>query len=127
MATKQPPEPPAEETAAPLNGGLSEADVIAMHSDPKFLLLKQRLYRFIFPMSLAFMAWYLLYVFMSAFARDLMSTPVLGQFNLALVFGVLQFVTTFGIAILYSSYSRKNLDPAAADVRNALEEKAEDR
>ncbi|MFD6096715.1 DUF485 domain-containing protein [Nocardiopsis flavescens] len=126
MATKQPPEPPAEGAASPANGGLSEADIVAMHSDPRFLLLKQRLYRFIFPMSLAFMVWYLLYVLMSAFARDLMSTPVLGQFNLALVFGVLQFVTTFGIAILYSSYSRKNLDPAAADVRKALEEKAAD-
>ena len=120
MATKQPPEPPAEETAAPLSGGLSEADVIAMHSDPKFLLLKQRLYRFIFPMSLAFMAWYLLYVFMSAFARDLMSTPVLGQFNLALVFGVLQFASTFGIAAWYARYANRRLDPLADELRAEL-------
>ena len=124
MAVKQPPEPPTEGAPPPADGEFSEADVVAMHSDPKFVLLKQRLYRFIFPTSLAFMAWYLLYVLMSAFARDLMSTPVLGQLNLAFVFGILQFATTFGIAIAYSSYSRKNLDPAAGDVRDALDEKA---
>ncbi|MEU0237253.1 DUF485 domain-containing protein [Nocardiopsis sp. NPDC006198] len=124
MATQRPPEPPTP-PPGPGEGSpeeqLSEAAVIAMHSDPRFQTLKKSLYSFIFPMSLAFMAWYLLYVFMTAFARDLMSTQLFGNVNLALVFGVLQFVTTFGIAILYSSYSRKRLDTAAAVVREALE------
>lgn len=123
MATQRPPEPP---TPPPGGHGSAEeraeAAVIAMHSDPRFLQLKKSLYSFIFPMSLAFMAWYLLYVFMTAFARDLMSTQLFGNVNLALVFGVLQFVTTFGIAILYSSYSRKRLDTAAAVVREALDQ-----
>ena len=121
MATQPPPERSPEVGRPP-----SEEAIIAMHGDPRFLHLKKSLYSFIFPMSLAFMAWYLLYVLMSAFARDFMSASLFGNVNVALVFGLLQFVTTFSIAILYSSYSRKRLDTAAAVVREALESSTEE-
>lgn len=121
MATQPPPERSPEVGRLP-----SEEAIIAMHGDPRFLHLKKSLYSFIFPMSLAFMAWYLLYVLMSAFARDFMSASLFGNVNVALVFGLLQFVTTFSIAILYSSYSRKRLDTAAAVVREALESSTEE-
>lgn len=123
MATEKPPQAttrarteqsPAEETMSP-------DAVIAMHGDPRFLRLKKSLFSFIFPMSLAFMSWYVLYVLMTAFARDLMSVKLLGDFNLAFLFGALQFITTFSIAIFYSNYSRKRLDPDAAIVRESLE------
>lgn len=100
---------------------MSPEAVIAMHSDPRFLRLKKSLFSFIFPMSLAFLSWYVLYVLMTAFARDLMSVKLLGEFNLALLFGVLQFITTFSIAIFYSNYARKRLDPDASVVRESLE------
>ncbi len=121
MATQPPPERSPEVGRLP-----SEEAIIAMHGDPRFLSLKKSLYSFIFPMSIAFMAWYLLYVLMSAFARDFMSISLFGNVNVALVFGLLQFVTTFSIAILYSSYSRKRLDTAAAVVREALESSTEE-
>ncbi|GAA1000587.1 DUF485 domain-containing protein [Nocardiopsis tropica] len=124
MATQRPPEPP---TPPPGPGGgspeepLSEAAVIAMHSDPRFLALKKSLFSFVFPMSLAFMAWYLLYVLMSAFGRDVMGTVLFGSVNVALVFGILQFVSTFGIAILYTGYARRKLDGPATALRNELQ------
>ncbi|MEE2036560.1 DUF485 domain-containing protein [Nocardiopsis sp. CT-R113] len=122
MATQRPPEPP---TPPPGDGSpeeqLSEAAVIAMHSDPRFLALKKSLYSFIFPMSLAFMAWYLLYVLMSAFGRDVMGTVLFGSVNVALVFGILQFVSTFGIAVLYTSYARRKLDAPAIELRDELQ------
>jgi uncharacterized membrane protein (DUF485 family) len=96
------------------------AAYIAMHSDPRFLALKRRLYTFIFPMSIAFMAWYLLYVLLSAFGRDFMGTVLFGSINVALVFGILQFVSTFGIAILYTRYARGKLDAAATELREEL-------
>jgi len=92
-----------------------------MHSDPRFLALKKSLYSFIFPMSLAFMAWYLLYVLMSAFGRDVMGTVLFGSVNVALVFGILQFVSTFGIAVLYTSYARRKLDAPAIELRDELQ------
>jgi uncharacterized membrane protein (DUF485 family) len=74
----------------------------------------RRLYRsFVFPATIAFLAWYLLYVVMSNWATDFMSTKVVGNINVALVFGLLQFATTFFLAWLYSRYSTARLDPLA--------------
>lgn len=100
---------------------IPDSAYIAMHSDPRFVELKRRLFAFIVPMSVAFLAWYVLYVFMSAFGRDIMGTVLFGNFNIALVFGLLQFVSTFGIAILYSRYARKKLDGNAAELRDELQ------
>lgn len=79
----------------------------------EFSELRSRYRRFILPATIAFVAWYALYVLMSMFAHDFMSTKVVGNINIALVFGILQFVTTFVIAWLYSRYSNANLDPLA--------------
>ena len=62
------------------------------------------------------MAWYLLYVVMSNWAPDFMSTQVVGNINVALVFGLLQFVSTFLIAWLYGRYMEKHVDPLAREL-----------
>jgi uncharacterized membrane protein (DUF485 family) len=68
------------------------------------------------PATVAFLAWYLLYVVMSNWAHDFMSQKVVGHINVALVFGVLQFVTTFIIAWLYSRYSNSKIDTMAGEL-----------
>ena len=50
---------------------------------------------------------------MSMWATDFMSTQVVGNINVALVFGLLQFVTTFLLAWLYARYSSRSVDPLA--------------
>jgi uncharacterized membrane protein (DUF485 family) len=45
-----------------------------------------------------------------------MSTKVVGNINVALVFGQLQYVTTFALAALYSRFSNAKLDPLARDL-----------
>ncbi|MBB1246874.1 DUF485 domain-containing protein [Streptomyces durbertensis] len=94
---------------------------VEMHEDPRFKELRRRLLVFVFPMSAAFFSWYLLYVLMSAYARDTMATVLFGRVNLALVFGVLQFVTTFGIAVLYARYAARRLDPLAGELCEELD------
>lgn len=42
-----------------------------------------------------------------------MSKEIVDNINVALVFGLLQFVTTFLLAWLYSRYSTSRLDPLA--------------
>jgi uncharacterized membrane protein (DUF485 family) len=42
-----------------------------------------------------------------------MSTRIVGNINVALVFGLLQFATTFGLAWYYARYSAARLDPLA--------------
>ena len=49
-----------------------------------------------------------------------MGTKVVGNINVALVFGLLQFVTTFLLAWLYSRYANAKLDPLARELEQAL-------
>ena len=87
-----------------------------LHATPEFRELRKRYRAFAFPFTAAFLAWYLLYVLMSNWATDFMNTKVIGNINVALVFGLLQFVTTFGIAFLYSRHAAKSLDPLAGEL-----------
>ncbi|MCY4728728.1 DUF485 domain-containing protein [Nocardioides sp. STR2] len=84
-----------------------------LHATPEFAELRRRYRGFVFPATVAFLAWYLLYVILSSWAGDFMSTQVWGHINVALIFGLLQFATTFGLAWLYSRFSTAKLDPLA--------------
>ena len=81
---------------------------------PEFAQLRRRFRSFAVPMTVAFLAWYLLYVVLSNWAGGFMGTKVVGNINVALVFGLLQFVTTFLLAYIYSRYATRRLDPLAA-------------
>ncbi len=88
-----------------------------------FLELRRRYARFAFPATAAFMVWYITYVICNNWARDFMNTPVVGHVNVALVFGLLQFVSTFLIAWLYSRHASKALDPLSTRIREEFEER----
>ncbi len=79
-----------------------------------FTLLKKRYKNFVVPWTIAFMGWYLLYVVCNNWARGFMSHKVAGNINVALIFGLLQFVSTFLIAFLYGRFANRKLDPLAA-------------
>src|SRR3954467_4478623 len=107
------------ETPAPTETG-DENRYVAVARTPEFDALRSTLRRFVFPVSAAFLIWYALYVLMSAYARDFMSTKVVGHINVALVFGLLQFVSTFLIAWLYARYADRRLDPQSRALRERL-------
>ena len=90
-------------------------------TEPDFAELRRRYRRFAFPATVAFMVWYITYVVCNNWARDFMNTQVIGNINIALIFGLLQFVSTFVIAYLYSRYSTKNLDPLATKLQDEFE------
>jgi uncharacterized membrane protein (DUF485 family) len=92
-----------------------------LSEQPEFGRLRHLYRRFIIPATAVFMGWYALYVVMSMFAPDFMGKVLWGNINVALVFGLLQFVTTFGIAYLYSQYSNKHLDPLARQLNEAFD------
>lgn len=82
----------------------------------------RRSYRsFVFPLTVAFIVWYLLYVLLSNYAGGFMGTKVVGNINVALVFGLAQFVTTFLIAWWYSRFAATRLDPKAEALKVRLE------
>lgn len=87
----------------------------------EFQDLRRRFRRFAFPMTAAFLSWYLLYVVLSGWARGFMGTELFGSINVALVFGLLQFVSTFLIAWLYARHAERRLDPVADKLRAGIE------
>jgi uncharacterized membrane protein (DUF485 family) len=94
---------------------------VEVQGSPEFAGLRKALRGFVFPMTAAFFAWYALYVVLSAYARDFMSVKLFGHINVALIFGLLQFVTTFLIAWLYERFSARRLDPLADQLRDRVE------
>jgi uncharacterized membrane protein (DUF485 family) len=92
-------------------------------AEPEFQELRRRLRTFVFPVAIGFLAWYLLYVVLSVYAPALMSTKVFGNVNIGLLFGLLQFVSTFGITWWYVTFAGKRLDPLAGKIREELEQK----
>jgi uncharacterized membrane protein (DUF485 family) len=93
-----------------------------LHASEEFRTLRRKYRAFVVPWTIAFLAWYLLYVVMSMWATEFMDTMVVGNINVALVFGLLQFVTTFALAIHYSRFANRELDPLARTLEKRYEE-----
>lgn len=91
---------------------------------PEFVALRKRWRGFIFAMTGVFLAWFLLYVLLAAYATGFMNTTIGGtNFTIGLVFGLLQFVSTLVITLTYVRFADKNLDPEAERLRLKVEEK----
>jgi uncharacterized membrane protein (DUF485 family) len=94
---------------------------LAVQRSDDFARLRKTLRSFVFPMTVAFFLWYLLYVLLSAYARGFMGVKLVGNINVALVFGLLQFVSTFAIAWYYARFAALKVDPLADQIRGELE------
>ncbi|MDY6807795.1 MAG: DUF485 domain-containing protein [Actinomycetota bacterium] len=95
---------------------------LEVQASPQFQDLKQRLRRFVFPLTAFFLVWYAVYVLLGAFATDFMATKVWGDINLGLILGLLQFVSTFVITGMYVRFANRDLDPRATAIREQMEE-----
>ncbi len=93
----------------------------AVQAEPEFQDLRRRLRNFVFPVTGLFLAWYLVYVLLASYAPAFMATPVLGNINLGLLLGLLQFVSTFAITAWYVRFADRSLDPLAGQIRADLE------
>ena len=101
----------------------AEADdqYMAVQATPEFQALRKKFRGFVFPMTAFFLAWYFLYVLLSIFASDFMNKALFGKITIGLVFGLLQFVTTFAITFIYARWANRDLDPAADAVGATLD------
>lgn len=93
-----------------------------LQDSAQFADLRRAVRSFIFPLTVAFLVWYLTFVLCAAYARGFMNTQVFGNVNVGLIFGLLQFVSTFGIALAYSRHADKKIDPLADRMRGEIEE-----
>ncbi|MDQ1020638.1 DUF485 domain-containing protein [Streptomyces afghaniensis] len=115
MATDAPP-PSKEQHKLPSPEEFSEVQESA-----EFGELRRSYRSFAFPLTVAFIAWYLLYVLLSNYAGGFMGTKLFGNINVALILGVAQFITTFLIAWWYSRHAAAKLDPKAEAIKSRME------
>ncbi|MFI6206826.1 DUF485 domain-containing protein [Streptomyces sp. NPDC051041] len=115
MATDAPP-PSREQRTLP-----SAEEFNEVQQSAEFGELRRSFRSFAFPLTIAFVAWYLLYVLLSNYAGGFMGTKLFGNINVAFVFGIAQFVTTFVIAWWYSRHAAAKLDPKAEAIKTRME------
>ena len=82
----------------------AESRYTEVHQTPEFRGLRARFRKFVFTLTALFLAWYFLYVLLSTFASDFMSTKVAGT-----------------ITIAYVRWADRQFDPAAEALREQIE------
>ncbi|KUL43113.1 hypothetical protein ADL22_13635 [Streptomyces sp. NRRL F-4489] len=96
-------------------------DYRQVQASAEFAELRRAHRSFAFPLTAAFVLWYLGYVLLSSYAGGFMATKVAGHLNVALVLGTAQFATTFLIAWWYSRHAATRLDARAEALKARLE------
>ena len=100
----------------------TEARYVAMQDSPEFQDLRRRYRGWVLPVAVAALVWYFAYVLLAAYAPDFMGRKLIGNLNVGLVMGLLQFVSTFVVTALYIRHADKVLDPASTRLRQSFEE-----
>ncbi|MCW2883856.1 MAG: hypothetical protein JWL58_718 [Streptosporangiaceae bacterium] len=100
---------------------LHHVHYVALGRDRRFTRLHKRFAYFSLAILAVFFAWYSLYVAMSAFGRNFMNHRLTGNINVGLVFGVLEFASTFAFAWFYAHYAKTSLDPLADRIRDEID------
>ncbi|MEV7423979.1 MULTISPECIES: DUF485 domain-containing protein [unclassified Streptomyces] len=122
MASDAPPPEPVPDPSSPATpAGPTTAQFVEVQESAEFAELRRTYRSFAFPLTVAFIAWYLLYVLLSNYAGGFMGTKVFGNINVALILGLAQFVTTFLIAWIYSRHAARRLDPGAQAIKSRME------
>ena len=95
---------------------------VQLQRTEEFQDLRRRFRSFVFPMTAFFLAWYFLYVLAASYAPGFMSTKVWVNVNIGLIFGLLQFVTTFAITFIYARWANREFDPRAEALGQRMEQ-----
>ncbi|MCJ0872881.1 DUF485 domain-containing protein [Streptomyces sp. AP-93] len=120
MTTEAAP-PPGSAGTPPAPATPGPQEFVRVQQSEEFAELRRAHRSFAFPLTVAFIAWYLLYVLLSNYAGGFMGTKLFGNINVALVLGLGQFATTFLIAWLYSRHAAAQLDPKASAIKARME------
>jgi uncharacterized membrane protein (DUF485 family) len=112
---------PTDTSAAPEEASVSAEAAAEVYREVQASAAFQEIRRgyrsFVFPASVAFLAWYLLYLGAQAAAPGLMRSQVAGPVNVAWLLGLLQFASTFLLAWFNARNARAKRDRAALGLR----------
>ena len=126
--TLRDPVTPQEEplsTAEPDKGRATytpfEDKYLVMQESAEFQDLRKRYRGWVIPVTIGALVWYFAYVALAAYAPGFMGRQVLGNINVGLVLGLLQFVSTFAVTAAYIRHADKVLDPASSRLLDHFE------
>ena len=109
---------------SPTTGRLSAEEAVtateAVGKDPEMVELEHRHQRFVWPITIFFLVYYLSLPILAGTARDLMGTRLVGQFTFGYLFALSQFLMAFVVAWVYSRWAASRIDPLATDLREKL-------
>ena len=94
---------------------------VTVQNSAEFADLRTKFRKFVFPVTTFFLVWYFIYVFLAVFAKEFMGTRVFGNITWGLILGLLQFVTTFAITIIYMRWADREFDPRAEALAQTME------
>jgi uncharacterized membrane protein (DUF485 family) len=113
-----------EPSRSPTTGRMPAEEAItateAVGKDPEMAELERRHQRFVWPMTIFFLVYYLSLPILAGAAPDLMGTKVLGQFTFGYLFALSQFLMAFVVAWVYARWATRRMDPLATDLRKKL-------
>lgn len=96
-------------------------EFLEVSNSDEFAELRGTFRHFAFPVSVAFLAWYLEYIITATFATDFVQQRVWGAINVGMVLGLAQFATAGLITWAYVRFADNKLDPATAAIRDKME------
>lgn len=96
-------------------------EFIAAQKSPEFQELRSKQRGFTFPLTVAGVVWFVIYIVTAMYTPNFFGISVFGNVNVGILFGFAQFVTTFLITWLYVQYSNKTLEPRSRAIRESLE------
>ena len=92
---------------------LRPGSAASLHARPSFERLAKRRSLVVVPLFALSFTLYLVTLLRSLILPDVRSRPIVGLVNVAYLLALIQFLTTFSIAIVYAWVARREIDPLA--------------
>jgi uncharacterized membrane protein (DUF485 family) len=115
---------PRDAGRSPATGRMSGEEAVtateAVGKDPEMVELENRHRRFVWPMTVFFLIYYLALNVLAGTSPDLMGNKLFGEFTFGYLFALSQFLMAFVVAWVYSRWAASRIDPLATDLREKL-------
>lgn len=104
---------------------VSGQSYVAVMASPQYDKLRSTFRNFAFPMTIAGLVSYFVYVVLSIYAPGLMGKMAFGSVNWGTIIGLLQFAVTWIWTAIYVRFADSKLDTEAAALKAQLEKGAQ--
>ena len=92
----------------------------AVGRDPEMVELEHRHSRFVWPVTVFFLVYYLSLNVLAGTSPGLMGRKLFGEFTFGYLFALSQFVMAFVVAWVYARWAATRMDPLASELRERL-------